>query len=199
MPPKTDTESTIIQVNQGNLPPVANPGGPYVVDLDNPITLDGSGSSDPNAAAGDSIVSYSWSINSGALILSGITPVLTVAQINTLGVGVHPVSLTVTDEFGSTGIASTTLSIIATPADPQEMTEDLIGVVSSLGLPQGIENSLTSKLSNVIKSLGKGQTDAAINQLNAFINEVQAQSGKKLSEAQASDLVDKAQDIIASL
>ncbi|MDP2728907.1 MAG: hypothetical protein Q8O55_00265, partial [Dehalococcoidales bacterium] len=89
----------------------ANPGGPYVVDLDNPITLDGSGSSDPNAAAGDSIVTYHWSINGGVLILSGPTPVLTAAQINTLGVGVRPVSLTVTDEFGATGSASTTLSI----------------------------------------------------------------------------------------
>ncbi len=88
-----------------------------------------------------------------------------------------------------------TVNIVA-PADPQEMTKDLIKVVSSLGLPEGIQNSLTSKLSNVIKSLEKGQTNAAINQLNAFINEVQAQSGKKLTSEQANMLILEATKII---
>jgi PKD repeat protein len=52
-----------IQVNQGNLAPVAVPGGPYVVDQGSGVTLNGSGSSDPNAACGDSIVSYAWDLD----------------------------------------------------------------------------------------------------------------------------------------
>lgn len=193
----TDSEDITITVSSANQPPVANAGGPYTTDLDTPVTLDGSGSSDPNEGTGDSIVLYEWIVGSGTLILSGPTPSLSAAQVNSLGVGIHPVSLTVTDSFGATDTATTTLTVNAVaPADPQEMTENLIEVVGSLDLPEEIQNSLTSKLSNVIKSLEKGQSNAAINQLNAFINEVQAQSGKKLTSEQASMLILEATRII---
>ena len=111
VPAQTDTESLIVQVNLGNQPPIANHGGPYLADLGMPFTLNGSGSSDPNTACGDSITTYSWSINNGAILLTGAQPSLMAAQISALGVGTFPVSLTVTDTFGTTGTASTTLSI----------------------------------------------------------------------------------------
>ncbi len=47
---KTDT-ACCVYVNQGNLPPVADPGGVYDVDEGSGLTLDGSGSTDPNEAA----------------------------------------------------------------------------------------------------------------------------------------------------
>jgi len=46
---------------------------------------------------------------------------------------------------------------------------------------KGICNSLQAKIKNVQKQLGKGKTKAAINDLNAFINEVEAQKGKHLT------------------
>jgi hypothetical protein len=58
-----------------------------------------------------------------------------------------------------------------------------------LELPKGTENSLTSKLQNAIQSLENEQQNAAINKLNAFINEVKAQRGKKLTNGQATSLV----------
>src|SRR5215471_7396975 len=57
VPPKTATASTSISVNQGNHPPVAAAGGPYVATLANSFTLDGTGSSDPDAGCGDFIAS----------------------------------------------------------------------------------------------------------------------------------------------
>jgi PKD repeat protein len=100
----------LIQVNLGNLAPVASAGGPYTADLGSGIALNGSGSSDPNAGCGDSIVSYEWLI-AGSISLSGATPSINAAQIAALGLGSYPVVLTVTDTFGATGSASTTLNI----------------------------------------------------------------------------------------
>ena len=95
------------------------------------------------------------------------------------------------------------------PLTPAQAIQNLIGLVNGMNLPSGLANSLTSKLSNAIKSLDKGQITAAINQLNAFINEVSAKScgatctvptqSKPLTGAQASQLIAAAQQIINAL
>lgn len=82
---------------------------------------------------------------------------------------------------------------------PQEALADLIALPKSFGLPKGPENSLSSKLENAQKSLEDGNTAAACGQLEAFINEVIAQSGKKLSVAQADQLSAAAAAIRAAL
>jgi len=46
---------------------------------------------------------------------------------------------------------------------------------------KGIYNSLVKKVENAQKSYNKGKTKTAINQLNAFINEVEAHNGKHLT------------------
>jgi len=79
---------------------------------------------------------------------------------------------------------------------PAQATEDLISDIEELNLPQGTENSLNSKLDAAIESLDAGNENAAINQLNAFINYVSAQAGKKLTEEQANELMQAAQMII---
>jgi hypothetical protein len=99
-----------VKVNQGNLPPVADVGGPYNTDLPADVGFDGSDSFDPNAAAGDYIVSYQWLIE-GTYLLDGPAPLLTAAQVDVLGLGTYNVSLTVTDTFGATGSMSTILTI----------------------------------------------------------------------------------------
>jgi hypothetical protein len=81
--------------------------------------------------------------------------------------------------------------------DQIELCVDLISQVEELGLPKGAENSLVSKLENAIDSLGKGQTKAALNKLEAFINEVEAQRGKKIPQSDADALIAAAQYIIA--
>jgi hypothetical protein len=111
LPPKTATASTTINVNHGNRAPVAHFDGPYGIDLGDEIMMDGSTSSDPDLPFGDSIVSYTWDIGTGAITLGGAKPTLSATQVNALGAGTYPVVLTVTDEFGATGSAQTTLSI----------------------------------------------------------------------------------------
>jgi photosystem II stability/assembly factor-like uncharacterized protein len=77
--------------------------------------------------------------------------------------------------------------------------EDLISDLEDLNLPKGYENSLVSKLENALKSLEKGNDEAAINQLNAFINAVEAQRSKKLTVEEADALITMALWIIDNI
>ena len=67
---------------------------------------------------------------------------------------------------------------------------------------EGIGNSLLAKIDTAIGIL-EDENDkndkAAVNSLEAFINAVEAQSGKKISEEDADDLIALAQQIIAEL
>jgi len=64
---------------------------------------------------------------------------------------------------------------------------------------QGVTNSLLAQLDAAQAALDHGQTDAAINLLNAFIHEVQAQAGKHIKQVHAEDLVMHAQLVIQAL
>jgi hypothetical protein len=79
---------------------------------------------------------------------------------------------------------------------------DLVSLVESLNLHQGIENSLDAKLDAAESALAAAQGGnivTACNLMDAFINEVMAQAGKKISVSQASQLIQAANDIKAVL
>ncbi len=68
-----------------------------------------------------------------------------------------------------------------------------------LDLHTGIENSLNAKLDAALTVLNDNSVNndqAAINSLQAFINAVKAQSGKKIDVLDAADLIASAQAII---
>jgi hypothetical protein len=79
-----------------------------------------------------------------------------------------------------------------TLVDPVVLIGDLIQDVLDLNLQQGIENSLDSKLQtaqSILDDLRDNNDGAAIEKLNAFVNEVEAQRGKEISDADADDLI----------
>ncbi|MHC4638454.1 MAG: choice-of-anchor Q domain-containing protein [Planctomycetota bacterium] len=85
------------------------------------------------------------------------------------------------------------------PAEPADLVDDLAGDIIELYLPEGIENNLLAKLNAAIGLLGDGNENndvAAVNLLEAFINAVQAQSGKMISQADADALISAAEQII---
>jgi hypothetical protein len=57
-------------------------------------------------------------------------------------------------------------------------------------------NSLYVKLASALKSYEKGQTNSATNKIEAFINEVQAQRGKKIGDENGRLLIDLATGVI---
>ncbi len=79
---------------------------------------------------------------------------------------------------------------------------NLIDLVTSFNLKQGIENSLDAKLQNVLAALnaaGAGDTATACSLLSAFLHEVQAQSGKAITALQAGQLVTAANQVRLTL
>jgi hypothetical protein len=54
-------------------------------------------------------------------------------------------------------------------------------------------------LDNALDDLGREQDKAAVGKLNAFINSVEAQRGKKISEADADALIQTVQEIINAI
>ena len=87
-------------------------------------------------------------------------------------------------------------------AEPHDMCADLMDDVRGLGLQKGLTNSLLAKLRAAMKNMtdGNNRNDGgAVGPLSAFIHEVDAQTGKRLTSDQASDLSDDAQAIIDAL
>jgi Ca2+-binding RTX toxin-like protein len=97
-----------------NTPPVASAGGPYSIHEGDSLTLDASGSSDPD---GDPLT-YSWTINGHANAATGVSPTLSWSQLQALGVtdeSTFTVQVTVTDGHGGASSASTPLTVLDAP------------------------------------------------------------------------------------
>jgi RHS repeat-associated protein len=90
-----------------NQPPVANAGGPYNGVAGQPVQFNGGGSFDPDG----SISGYAWNFGDGGTG-SGAAPFHTYAAA-----GTYNVVLTVTDNLGAQGSASTTATVV-TPNQP---------------------------------------------------------------------------------
>ncbi len=113
-------------------------------------------------------------------------------------IGTTAVTLTVTDDQGASSACTATVKVLTA----SEGTLKIIAKVMVLNLHNGIENSLDVKLENALKALDDLNTNndiSAIKAIEAFINHVQAQSGDKISVADADDLIYAANNIIVAL
>ena len=82
------------------------------------------------------------------------------------------------------------------------LTEDLISTVVSLNLDKGISNSWDGKLDAAITTLddlNDNNNVAAVNSLEALVNSIEAQRGKKIPDADADMLIDATVEIIELL
>ncbi|MDW3179915.1 MAG: hypothetical protein R8J94_21165 [Acidimicrobiia bacterium] len=140
---------------QTNQPPTANAGTDQsIVDTDGsgdqPVTLDGSGSFDPDG----SITSYTW--RNGPITI-GSTASITA----TLPVGTHTLTLAATDNLGATDFDSVVVTVL--PGDPTlfchglEVTIDLNNGGDGLGTP-GDDVMLGTPEADVISGGGGDDT-----------------------------------------
>jgi PKD repeat protein len=102
---ETDTASVMADIGPvPNVPPTADANGPYTGEVGNPVTFDGSASSDPDG----NIVSYDWDFGDGNTG-TGETPSHIYDAASS-----YTVSLTVTDDGGETDTATTLADIGST-------------------------------------------------------------------------------------
>jgi hypothetical protein len=116
-PPVTGLE-LVLQCPQA---PSAEAGGPYTVPWGAELTLDGSGSSDPD----DTIASYEWDLDGDGLYddASGATPTTTFHQTGPLLIG-----LRVTDERGSRDTDTAVVTVLAWTLKGFQQPVDMNGV-----------------------------------------------------------------------
>jgi PKD repeat protein len=85
--------------------------------------------------------------------------------------GTYTARLTVKDDEGTAGTATVTVTV----QTPQQSLDAMIAYVKSLStLNGGQQNSLIAKLNAASDSISRGNNKAASNQMNAFLNELDA-------------------------
>ncbi|MFC2156874.1 PKD domain-containing protein [Acidobacteriota bacterium] len=166
--------------------PAADAGEDQTIILGESASLDGSESSDSDGY----VVSYEWEFGDGSPVETG--PLVLHYYSET---GTFSAVLTVADDKGAVSSDKTSITVISAT----QAAAVLVGLVNDLGLNSGLENSLNTKLTGSVDSIAKGKNNAAINKLNAFINQVNAQRGKKISAQDADRLIDLAKRIISSI
>ncbi|MBI1910900.1 MAG: SBBP repeat-containing protein [Deltaproteobacteria bacterium] len=107
------------------------------------------------------------------------------ASGSTFPIGTTAVACTATDWAAN----SSTTGFYVTVLGPGEIIANLISVIESYNLTQGVMNSLSAKLQNALATAGGTYSPATCNKVDAFINEVNAQSGKSITGTQAADLI----------
>ena len=85
------------------------------------------------------------------------------------------------------------------PSVTEDQIDDIITLIRSFNLPPGTANSLITKLDHALTAIDSGDTATACSFLTDFTNECAAQSGKKLTNDQANQLISSANQIKSNL
>jgi len=163
---ETSTDTAMAEIESApNVPPIADPNGPYNGTVGSLVTFDGSGSSDPDGT----IVSYSWDFGDGNTN-TGLTP----SNSHTYAAaGTYTVSLTVTDDGGATNSDTTTATIDPVVGDNIPPTADLNGPYTGIaGSPVTFDGSGSSDSDGTIVSyswdFGDGSTGTGVSPSHSY-------------------------------
>jgi hypothetical protein len=124
-------------------------------------------------------------------LVDGVRPVTCAPESGaTFPIGVTTVTCTSADLSENIGSATLTVTVLS----PSQIITNLIAQVSAVQFKQS-----GNLLQNAIQNLAAGNVSMACSQLSAFINQVQAQSGKSLSPADAASLIQLAMEAKAAI
>lgn len=107
-------------------------------------------------------------------------------------IGVTTVTCAATDEAGNSSAKGNFKVVVKGPV---EQLVSLTALVTSFSIHHGTEASLLAQLQAIRDALRQNKTTVACNSLNAFSNHVRAQSGKKITVAQANRMTAVANQI----
>lgn len=159
----TDIAITTATIGIGNQTPVADANGPYSGTLNDPVSFDGTGSSDPDGT----IVAYDWNFGDGTTG-TGATPSHTYGST-----GTYNVTLTVTDDEGATDSANSSVTIDAFNQAP---IADASGPYNgTVGVSLGFDGTGSSDLDGTIVAyawnFGDGNTGTGSNPSHSYAAE----------------------------
>ena len=98
------------------------------------------------------------------------------------GVGVHTISALATDKAGNTALAENKFTVTVDFDSLSRLTQSFVRKA-------GVSHSLVAKLQSAKEAAAKGNKQAVDGKLKAYVNELSAQSGKVLTDQQASLLI----------
>jgi len=135
---------------------------------------------DPTSASGAAVSFAALATDA----VDGVRPVsCTPSSGSTFVIGATTVSCTTDDTRGNASVGTFTVTV----RSASQVVTDLVALTAIYNFQQG-----AGLLQNVLNGIAAGNTSSACAQLSAFINQVQAQSGKKLTAAQAAALISAA-------
>lgn len=184
-----------------NMLPQCDAGGPYTTacqGFTTIIQLDGTGSFDPDDPD-YGLLTYEWTTDCAvATILDPEDPEPLLIVDTSYGIPIEcDVTLTVMDAAETVDSCLAFVTIEA--CSPGELVTDLGGTVEDFNLQHGLESNLKVKLDAAFRILDDENENndlSAISALYGFINSIEAQRDKKITNEQADELISAAQQII---
>jgi Ca2+-binding RTX toxin-like protein len=211
-PPDNDTYTVVLQVSDGdegvatrsqhiqvsNIPPrIERLNGPSEAPAGSTVFASAV-ATDPGSLDAPSFV---WDLGDGSSPQTGNVPDNGLITVDYLyaNAGTYEVTLTVTDKDGQPTSASFSVTILSAVQQIDKLVDDVQDYVNSGVLNSGEGNSLIRKLEGAQAKLDQGDTNAGVNQLRAFINEIKAlMNARRLTPGQGGALVASAEQVITS-
>ena len=142
----------------------------------------------------------SYSVSASLPDDASATPTVSCSSVSgsTFPIGTTTVQCSASDAASPPDTTTGSFQVVIKGAAAQ--VNDQISLVNSFNLsPTGIQTSFDSQLQAVQADLAANNTAQACSDLTSFVNHVNAQSGKKLTVAQANQLLAAAEQIHAVL
>lgn len=183
-----DTLPPVITINQ---PVIGNYVHSATLTLDYSIT-DGPTS---GIGAGSGVASSSATMDGAATLAGhGLASGQAINLLTQMSLGPHTFSVSAVDNVGHAGSQSVAFNIIVTP---DSIIDDVTEFSAAGMITLDKQQSLLAKLDSARKARTGGNCTSSANIYQAFINEIQAQSGKGIDPTAAAIMIGDAQYLIA--
>ena len=114
--------------------------------------------------------------------------------------GNYNVQLIVTDDLGLADTVTTTATVASQSQGAQDVKAMVTALLTNGKINKGNATSLNAKLDAAIAAFDRGSSGAAVNQLNALLNEINAMIGSgRLSASDAGSIITLINRIIGSV
>lgn len=130
-------------------------------------------------------------------MMKKITTLLALLMLTTFMAACAPANPANTET--PSNMETVTAGPLAATGNVDELIAMVNDFVTSGEITGQAELGLLAKLTTIQQKVMNGQTEAAANEMGAFVNEVQAQLGKKIAEPAATALIAKAQEVAAEI